>query len=230
MKTWMLLLLTLFAGFTAKADGLPGIPAGMSPSAYHDEQWRKWMGFSKNFQTVADVPLYISQAKTEKEFLTELPALEKTVFPQFPGGAMGWMSQHFVDAAYNTFQACSIDKSLQKEFPKQWDVFNKNFYYIHIVSVSFNLCQDGDSSDCSFETSFAAKNYPDRKLILVNAYRWNMMKDDERKTLAVHEFLGVIGVEEGTYDFSADSQLKEVITGTATGYNQKSYCVHRRGK
>ncbi|MGZ3770812.1 MAG: hypothetical protein ACXVCP_15180 [Bdellovibrio sp.] len=192
--------------------------------AYWEVQWRKWIPYSLRFKTGPDVPLYISQAKTEHEFFAQYSLVEST-FKQQKYGPIGWLAQSFLTHANNGFNMCGIDKDLQKNDPDRWEYFNKNFYFFHIVSVPFKLCQDSDTSDCSFDSSYTAKNYPALQLILINTYRWNMLTDIERMSLAIHEILGLLRIEEGNYGVSSNANFGEAITNFSNGYKKITFCT-----
>ena len=190
---------------------------------YRQDQMRKWMPLSLQYGTTPYVPFYISTATDEPEFFKEYPTLIKQ-FDHFPNRVFGDMSQNFETEAFNAFTACGIDKKLKNLSSRTWDKLNKNYYSVTIITVPFNLCQDANSSDCSFESSFAAKNFPALKLILVNAAKWNIMNENQRMSLAVHEFLGVFGVEESTYGLSSTIDSGSIVKNNPNGFQEWYYC------
>ncbi|MGZ3744845.1 MAG: hypothetical protein ACXWRE_04780 [Pseudobdellovibrionaceae bacterium] len=235
------LLILFFMSIAAKAafedieiDPNEQFKAGISLQSSYDQlntywelQLKKWIPYSLRFNTGPDVPLYVSQAKTEREFFTQYNLLEPN-FKQQKYGAIGWLSRSFLQNANNGFNMCGIDQDLQKNNPERWDYFNKNFYFFHIISVPFKLCQDSDTSDCPLNSSYTAKNYPDLQLILVNSYRWNMMSDIDRMSLAVHEILGLLRIEEGTYGVSAEANFGVALKKNSNSFTQITFCSQHK--
>ena len=48
----------------------------------------------------------------------------------------------------------------------------------------------------------AAINYPDKKLIVINQDQWSASSDRERSALVLHEYLGLMGIEDAKYAVS----------------------------
>ncbi len=67
---------------------------------------------------------------------------------------------------------------------------------------------------CTAHDGLAAKNWPKHKLIIFNLEKWNQLDDNEKMTLALHETLGLIQIEEGHYIYSSNiifENLKDIV-------------------
>lgn len=72
-----------------------------------------------------------------------------------------------------------------------------------VFSVNYKLCSKAADYRCRSERGFVAKNFPEILEIHVNQNRWETLKDNEKVKLVFHEYLGLLGVEEGTYNMSS---------------------------
>lgn len=86
---------------------------------------------------------------------------------------------------------------------------------VRIKAVNYKLCENDNDQKCPSEDGFVAKNYPKKMLIVVNSDKWRLLDPKQKSRIALHEYLGIMGLERGTYGISsqivafADSDLKQ---------------------
>ncbi|EPZ49709.1 hypothetical protein M902_0871 [Bacteriovorax sp. BAL6_X] len=72
-----------------------------------------------------------------------------------------------------------------------------------VFSVNYKLCSRVGDYRCRNERGFVAKNFPETLEIHVNQQRWESLTDHEKLKIVFHEYLGLLGHEEGTYNLSS---------------------------
>ncbi|RYZ91988.1 MAG: hypothetical protein EOP06_05615 [Proteobacteria bacterium] len=183
------------------------------------EELKNWYGMHMKLGGTWPVqPTLKSEMPDERSFLKEFKLKNKDRSYEATGSGNGGdpMAADFVNQARSAISGCGIEKALRIEHPSKFREFNRRFYKVRIRTVAFNLCVD-DSSNCDFNSSFAAKNYPELDLILINAFKWNMMMPIDRMKIATHEFFGIIGLEVGTYGYSNNIHLRTVTRTLGPG-------------
>lgn len=78
-----------------------------------------------------------------------------------------------------------------------------SFASTKVYGVNFKLCVDDNDARCPSEEGFIAKNYPEQNIILVNTLKWGAANLLVRRSNALHEHLGIIGVERGNSAISS---------------------------
>lgn len=224
MKHFILAVAFIFIGLTARAqtEVSKDCDANCVEETRH-EALRDWMKIKEKVGGWPDQPEFQTNSKSEKDFLRNFGAkLLKSKndlgheFVRATGSGNGGdpLAAQFVNTARFRMTECGIETLLSK---KDFSKLNVLFYKTKVLSVPFNLCRDADEG-CDFKTSFAAKNYPELRLILVNAVKWNLMNEEERMQVAAHEFLGIIGAEAGSYGYSSRMRLVESVSYDQHGY------------
>jgi hypothetical protein len=152
------------------------------------------------------------KADNEKSFFAKLTATGS-------GNGGDPLAQNFIEMAKYSV-ACGLLESLPR---KEANILDHSFYRIRVFSVPFNLCID-DTADCDFATSFTAKNFPDKNTILVNAVKWNSRGFQERVSIAMHEVLGILRIEQATYGRSTSIKFKTVRQRSDSSFSMTNYC------
>lgn len=72
-----------------------------------------------------------------------------------------------------------------------------------IYVVTYKLCNKADDKLCPDEDGFVAKNYPDTNEIYINEKKWKSLSFEEKVRVTLHEYFGLIALEEATYHLSS---------------------------
>lgn len=187
-------------------------------SAKREAKLRAWL----QAMDESDGKVWLTESRPQVKATNERAFLE-AVGATGSGNGGDPVAMNFVDMAKYAI-GCGLLESLPS---READILNRSFYSIRVFSVPFNLCVD-DTADCDFETSFTAKNFPDRNLILVNAVKWNLISTEQRMTIALHEVLGLLGLEKGTYGRSTSLRLRSSQRTDGTSFSIENRCYMKR--
>ena len=205
--------LIIFASFETRAD-----TAGMEKRA------TEWAAFQKKYGTWPSDVSFPTSAANEAELLEVFKSERHGRLDHAYANQKDRLALDFMNAARLGFVSCGIDQQLKVTSPPAWEFYNRHLLDIRVISVPFNLCPD-DHSSCSFSSSFTAKNFPALKLIIVNAFKWNTVDQGTRMSIAIHEVLGLAGVETGTYGYSSESRFVRVLTGNRCWFCKNPICL-----
>jgi len=143
------------------------------------------------------------------------------------GGGGDIYSQQFVQAAHDVYSDCL-----------RLDYLNRSPSYLSIQALSDMIAQAQiDSTDSPLVLNGAEKdalNYPAEKRIVFNRGRWDKMTEEQKRSLALHEYFGLLGWETDTFDRSVDifSRIAKVAQDAqgfvaslqGRGYSQEYRC------
>ena len=73
-----------------------------------------------------------------------------------------------------------------------------------VYVVGYKLCADDSDRECPDEAGFVAKNYPLKGEILINEGKWQKLSLEDKIRIVLHEYFGIIGLEEGNYNLSSN--------------------------
>ena len=175
------------------------------------------------------------QIPSPEELQSELknsPTSEKQFIEQFKSGVLNAtgsgnggdpLALSFVNLTNIAIRVCHIDQKIRQVAPQKWSFFQKNFNLIRIRKVEFNLCRD-DSSSCSFEQSFAAKNIPELNLILVNDPKFSALNKDQQTQLSLQHFMSILGISEDRPGLSTNIRIQSMVVRTVEGYAVQESC------
>ncbi len=91
----------------------------------------------------------------------------------------------------------------------QLDRYEKALDDVQVFTVEHKLCIDDKDLSCPGEAGFVAKNYRKSEKIKLNKLKWISLNPSEKMEIAFHEYLGILGIESGTYHVT--SKLTENI-------------------
>lgn len=182
----------------------------MAETTDREQKAHEWANLQKKYGTWPSEVTFPTFATNETELLRAFASERHGPLDHALANQKDRLALDFVNEARLGFSACGIDQQLKASAPAAFDFYNRHLLDVRVMSVPFNLCPDSNSG-CSFASSFTAKNFPQLKLIVVNAFKWNTIKQGPRMSVAIHEILGLAGLETGTYGYSSEATFVQTI-------------------
>lgn len=110
------------------------------------------------------------------------------------------ISQQGIDMLKMALRFVGELDGLPDYFMKKWGKLTWD--QARFVAVDFPLCLE---PGCSKDSELVAKNFSRKKLgvILINRAKWKQLKRAERFSIIWHEVLGVLKIEENSYEYSS---------------------------
>ncbi|MFZ4713772.1 MAG: hypothetical protein ACOYL6_08685 [Bacteriovoracaceae bacterium] len=99
-----------------------------------------------------------------------------------------------------------------------------------VYPVEFQLCQDDSDSTCSDDVAYAAKNYPQKNIILLDGRdlttKWRKLSLTQKRRLAVHEIAGLAGMEVANHILSTQIDSEEIFNDYKKSKDLNRYFKH----
>lgn len=119
------------------------------------------------------------------------------------------IAMNFTERAYEAIKQIKAQQSLLFQSNFAFDKINmeqlmKAVEVVDVFAVDYKLCANENDKNCPDEEGFVAKNYPLMSEIHIDVDKWLKLSNEEKTLVALHEYLGILGVEESNYHVSSD--------------------------
>ncbi|OFZ79681.1 MAG: hypothetical protein A2583_06700 [Bdellovibrionales bacterium RIFOXYD1_FULL_53_11] len=124
-----------------------------------------------------------------------------------PGNGGHDVALEFTSKAYNAIESLKTASDLINA--NELKNVKEAIQDAKVYAVEKKLCPE-NIPVCTFDESLVAKNHPEQMIIFINIKKWKNISAIIKTRIAIHEYLGIIGIEKSKY------QLSALVTYTAT--------------
>jgi hypothetical protein len=164
---------------------------------------------------------YASQPKNAFEFLASISG-------EGGSGGAGNGGNNLISEYYRDgLVGLAYLKLTQSTDQETLNRIHQSFTLSKVYPVEFSLCTLDQDTSCSDAAAFASKNYPDQKIILVDARdlpgRYRQMTLSQKRRHVLHEFAGLARVELSNHHMSTQVDAENLYLSFETKDKKKEY-------